>query len=219
MSPSKTAYYCFPTYSPGRAGSSTTSVEDYIRQTAYEAEYKDEHGRARTLLITKPIEDAQAALWLLRDPKPGDYGYIHSGTIERINDSNDLVLRRVLLLDSEIVLEARHAEGRTLSDLTRDLAAGRTRRQPPKLQGGRNRRGDARQRENALREIREMLNEGQDFHLADPHVRLELHREEAFRELRWRIVGFNTQQLVTQERWAPRRGRAQRFAPRHHRSR
>ncbi|XAL99916.1 hypothetical protein OT109_00745 [Phycisphaeraceae bacterium D3-23] len=187
--PYEDGYVCFPAYSRDRPSSTTTEVNDYIRRTAYEAEFKDELSRNRSIIISKPVEDAQAALWLLDDPQPGQYGYISTGAIESIVDGDEMILRSVLLLDGAMVTEARHEEGRTLSDRVRELAAGR------------NRRVDAAERQRAAREIREMLTEAQTYRFADRQAALERQREEDFRQLRWRIVGFNTERLVVEERW------------------
>ncbi|MEM9414799.1 MAG: hypothetical protein AAGA29_04885 [Planctomycetota bacterium] len=200
--PFEDGYVCFPDYSPDRPSSAATEVEDYIRETAYEAEFKDEHTRDRSIIITKPVEDAQAALWLLRDPQPGQYGYISTGAIERIIDRDEMILRSVLLLDGALVNADRRAENQTIHDRARELAEGRTRRQAPKQQGNRaDRRQDAAQRQRSIRQLRQILTEALAFRFADRQSALERQREEEFRQLRWRIVGYNTERLVIEERW------------------
>ncbi|MFI4861926.1 MAG: hypothetical protein ACIAXF_14740 [Phycisphaerales bacterium JB063] len=134
-------------------------------------------------------EDAQAALWLLDDPQPGSYGYISTGAIETIVDHDEMILRRVLLLDGAPVNQALREENQAINGRVVELAAGR------------NRRDDAAERRRAARDIRELLTEAMTYRFADRQAALDLQHTPGFRQLRWRIIGYSTDRLVVEERW------------------
>lgn len=196
-------FACFPDYEEGRGGNGEMSVEDYIRETAYEIEYEDENRRDHTLLVAKPREDAQAAMWLLRDPSPGDFGYIHSGLIREIVDGDELIVTHVGLVHWPTVYEARQADLQKVLAESFRLVTGRElpEEDKGKLQRGNDNRQDARQRTRSLSRLRPAMREAVNFRYADRAAAYERQKEEDFIALRWRIIGFNTENLTVGARW------------------
>lgn len=171
-------YVCFPTYNPAHGGSSLMSVEEYQRETAYEMEYQDEHSRDRSTLITKPIEEAHAALWSLSEPSIGVYGYIHSGKIDQIVSPNELILQYVHLIDGDRVRSEFAQELVGVRDLANELVTG-----------------------NARQAVNTLLRDAVGYRFADRFALIERQKDIVFKRMYWRIIGYNTENLVELERW------------------
>lgn len=191
--PFEDQYICFPTYSPDRPSSNTVSPEDYCRESAYAAEYLDARGRARELPIAKPIEEAQAALWLLRDPAVGQYGFIHSGRIMEIRNRREMIVRYVHLIDGAAMRDARRQEGNEFRRLARELITVPA-VSNAKYQG-------SRERERALAALNQVLEDAADYRFTDRVSATEIQKDRDFSSRSWRIVGYNTTDLVVDERW------------------
>jgi hypothetical protein len=177
-------FICFTSYDRTRPNSRGITARDYSRQSTREFTARDERGREVQRTFTKPQGEVDLITKALPDTAPGEYGFIHSGMIESIDGPDSMTLRDVWLIDPEKVRverdaareEFRRQYGRDVDDAFRDRRRGM----------GFMERFDAyraqldwqfEQRDRALRR------QGRQSHQT------------------WRVIGFDTRNLVTGQRW------------------
>lgn len=196
------AYVCFPTYDPDRPSSQTMTLEMYLRDSAYEGRYLDSHNRERTHTVVKPIEEAQAALWLLYHPSPGDYGYIQSGFVYEILNERELVLRAVKLLNGRTLQERRNQDSMETRRALRQLLANQTTPgEYRKSMTTASRSNSMQEGDRQLPNVSEFINEVVDYHFADRNAVIPFQHEEGFARRSWRVVGYNTDRIEAKARW------------------
>lgn len=182
-----------PGYDRRLPSSAGITPQAYQKENTLEQEYTDERGKERTRTLTKPDEDAVAAANALAEVAPGQYGYIHSGHIERIADDKTVELEDIWLLDAEAMSEekeklkeeARKRFAEDVEDSFRDAFRGR---------GGRREGGGVWRRRTA--EL-----ESIDWAFEDREAAASRQRGRAFSSYTWRIVGYKTTNLTADARW------------------
>lgn len=178
-------YYCFPGYDPERPSSHAMTAEEYIRHTAYEFIYRTQDSDNNRAVVTKPIEEAQAATLLIYDPLPGAYGFIHSGEIVHIEEQRSIDLKHVHLVDWDQLLAEKADRQAWVQDFVREhLPAGKR---------------DAEGR--LLDPLLESLRIARDFRFEDRQRAYEIQTDEQFAQLTWRIAGVSTDDCVAGQRW------------------
>ncbi len=194
-------YICFPTYSPDRQSSVEKSVETYIRETAYEVRYRDRQGRAQTFVISKPVEDAQAALWLLRDPHVGAYGYISCGYVSQIINERELILRFVRLIFGMEWSELRRQEMQEAREALRAMLISAPNRSRATQKSRTVAHPAARQRRDDLLSVSDVIGEALAYRFESRDEAIEYQQSEAFQSRHWHIIGFSTDNIVAEELW------------------
>ncbi|MEM1355515.1 MAG: hypothetical protein AAGH88_11590 [Planctomycetota bacterium] len=177
-------YYCFPNYDPDRPSSHPMTTEEYIRHTAYEFRYRSPERDNNVFVVTKSIEDAQAATSLIYIPKPGVYGYIHSGILDEIQES-EFKLTEVKLVDWDAI-EAKQPERQAWMNeqISACLPAG------------------FRDKGGVYREpLAESLIEANRFRMADRKYARRQQTRDWFAALSWRMIGFEIQGARQAQHW------------------
>lgn len=184
-------YYCFPNYSPDRPSSHPMTPEEYIRHTAYEITYRTLKSDDNRFVVTKPLEDAQAATILLLDPRPGAYGYIHSGLVVDNIQDGEIILTAVHLIDWEAVMAVNDAHIAWVSEQISNLLPRNLRDEQDRFRLS----------------LRESLFEANVFRKADRWIANHKQEENKFATREWRIFKFENGNSSIGRRW-PLEGQA-----------
>ncbi|XAL99917.1 hypothetical protein OT109_00750 [Phycisphaeraceae bacterium D3-23] len=185
-------FICVPGYDRRLPSSTGMTIDDYQEQSAWEQEYTDERGRDRTRTLVKPDAEAHAAVAILPAIEVGQYGYIHSGNIDQIEDDQTLVLNRVWFLDAE----AAKAEMQAMKE---DVVRGAVEDIGDAIRDrGRNER---RNRGDGIAQRRGAENDAIDWAYEDRTAAALRHMDREFVRYRWEIVGYRTDRLEEDARW------------------
>lgn len=185
-------FVCVPGYDRRLPSSAGISFDDYREQSAWDQEYTDERGREQTRRLVKPEEEAMAAVGSIPEVAVGQYGYIHSGNIERIVDDSTLILEDIWLLDAEAAEEEK-------KELKADVLAGIG----EDIEGAiRNRgRNERRNRGDGILRRRAAENESIDWAFEERTAAARRQRGRAFSRYAWEVVGYRTNRLAEDARW------------------
>lgn len=182
-------FICVTNYDPKMPSSTGQSLNAYREKNVLEQTYRDERGRDQVRKIAKPSEEAHAAVALLPEVEPGQYGYIHSGEIADIVDGKTLIMEDVWLVDEEAIEDDRDDKlDLVVEDVKEDIAEAIDR---------------AVRRRNAHELRRER---GEEFsalkwYFEDRDSAISRQREREFSRYEWQIVGFRTDRLAENKRW------------------
>ncbi|MEO0474613.1 MAG: hypothetical protein AAF085_01405 [Planctomycetota bacterium] len=184
------SYVCVPGYDRSKPSSVGQSISDYRKESAITQTYDDDRGRETSRKLTKPEEDAFAAVALIPEVEVGQYGYIHSGEIENIVDDKTVELEEIWLVDAAANREEKKETkeelwGEVLEDIEdaiRDRARGR---------GRRDRIAGRRMAEN----------EALDWGFEDREEAASRQRDRVFSSYTWVVKGFATGRLKEEARW------------------
>lgn len=181
-------FVCVPGYDRRNPSSVGQSLSDYRSESAWTQEYEDERGKEVSRKLTKPEEEAFAAVALIPEVKVGQYGYIHSGEIDEIIDDKTVELEDIWLVDASAVREEKRELkeelwGEVIEDI-RDAIEGRKK----------NRRGKIRDR-------REIENDAIDWGFEVREEAAGRQRESVFSNYTWVVQGFATGKLKEDARW------------------
>lgn len=181
-------FICVQGYDRNKPSSIGQSVSEYRSESVWVQTYEDERGKEQTRKLTKPEEDAFAAVALLPKVEVGQYGYIHSGQVDRIIDGSTVELKDIWLVDAEAIrTEKRELVeqlwGQVIEDIRDALRDNR-----------RNRRGD-------LRDRRLIENEAIDWGFEAREAAIERQRDSRFARYTWLVKGFSTDKLKADARW------------------
>ncbi len=185
-------YVCVPDYDKRLPSSVGLSEAEYKKQSVLKQEYKDERGKERTRTQTKPSEEVKAAVQMIPEVAVGQYGYIHSGNIERIVDDKTAELEDVWLLDAEAMQEDKKAfREKVMQGLMDDI-------EDALVDRGRSER---RNRGDGILERRRAENEAIEWAFADREAAADRQRGRAFARSTWRVIGYKTDRLTEDARW------------------
>ncbi|MFI4861580.1 MAG: hypothetical protein ACIAXF_12980 [Phycisphaerales bacterium JB063] len=181
-----------PGYDQRLPSSVGLSLDDYQEQSAWEQPYTDERGRERTRTLIKPEDEAYAAVALLPAIAVGQYGYIHSGNIDRIEDGQTLMLSRVWFLDAEAArAEKQEMKEAVLRGVVEDIGGAIRDR-------GRNER---RNRGDGIGRRRSAESDAIDWAFEDRTAAAQRQSDRSFARYRWQVVGYRTDRLEADARW------------------
>jgi len=186
------AYVCVPGYEKALPSSVGKSPRDYLRDSAWLQEYKDERGDEQKRKLVKSDDEAHAAVELLPEVAVGKYGYIHSGYIEKIVDEKTMFLKEIWLVDAQAVRDARDAY---MEEVFRGLAGDI---EKAVKDGGRKERhnlGDGI----LLRRAAER--DAVDWAYKERLEAASRQRDVVFSRYEWRIIGYRTDTLTAEARW------------------
>lgn len=181
-------YICVQGYDRSSPSSAGKSISDYRRESVWTQTYKDERGKEQSRKLTKPDEEAFAAVALIPEVAVGQYGYIHSGQISKIVDDATVELEDIWLVDAEAVREEKAELKKELwgeflkdvEDAIRDRGRGR--------RGGKH---DLRIREN----------EALDWGFEVREEAIDRQRGSVFDRYTWVVKGYATASLKEDARW------------------
>lgn len=181
-------FVCVPGYERSKPSSAGQSISDYRSESAWTQEYEDERGKTVSRKLTKPEEEAFAAVALIPEVKAGQYGYIHSGEIDSILDDKTVELDDIWLVDADTVREEKkklkeELWGEVIEDI-RDAIQGRKK----------NRKGNIRDR-------RETENDAIDWGYEVREEAMDRQRDTVFSRYTWVVKGFATGKLKEDARW------------------
>ena len=136
-----------PGYDRSKPSSAGQSLSEYRSKSVWNQEYEDEHGKDQSRKLTKPEEEAFAAVALIPEVAVGQYGYIHSGQIDEIIDSKTVALEDIWLLDADATRKERREMkeelwGEVIEDI-RDAIEGRKKKRKNKIRDRRMIENDA----------------------------------------------------------------------------
>lgn len=177
-----------PDYDRTKPSSTGQSLSEYRSKSAWTQEYKDEHGKDQSRKLTKPEEEAFAAVALIPEVKVGQYGYIHSGKIDEIVDDKTVELEDIWLVDAEAVREEKREMkeelwGEVIEDI-RDAIEGRKKR-----------------RKNDIRGRRELESDAIDWGFEVREEAADRQRDSVFSNYTWVVQGYATGNLKEDARW------------------
>lgn len=180
-------FICVPTYDRAKPSSTGQSASDYRTKSAWEQAYTDERGKETKRKLTKPEEDAFAAVALLPKVEVGQYGFVHSGFIKKIADDKTVELSEVWLVDSKAVQDEKRVLkeklfGKFLDDIEDAI------RDRGKRRGGRSSRRVAE-------------NQAIDWGFEEREAAARRQRESIYSRYTWVVKGFATSRLETDARW------------------
>jgi hypothetical protein len=183
-------YVCVPGFERSAPSSTGQSVSDYRKASAWEQSFTDERGRNQTRKLTKPEDDAFAAVALIPDIAVGQYGYIHSGQIEAIIDEKTLELEDVWLVDAEAVREEKQQLkeklwGQVLEDIEDAIR-------------------DRRKSKRSRRDRRMAENDAIDWGFKAREEAAARQRDAEYSRYTWVVEGFATGTLREDARWPSR---------------
>ena len=185
-------FICVPGYERSKPSSTGQSISDYRSSSTWTQTYDDERGKEVSRKLTKPEEEAFAAVALIPEVEVGQYGYIHSGKIDSIVDDKTVELENIWLVDAEAVREEKkklkeELWGEVLGDIEdaiRDRGRGRSR-------AGRGNIFDRRTIEN----------EAIDWGFEVREDAASRQRGSVFSGYTWVVKGFATGNLKEDARW------------------
>lgn len=181
-------FICVAGYDRRNPSSVGQSISQYRSTSTWTQTYEDERGKESSRKLTKPEDEAFAAVALIPEVKVGRYGYIHSGQIDEIVDDKTVELDDIWLVDAEAVrAEKREMKeelwGEVIDDI-RDALEGRRK----------GRRGNFRDR-------RMLENEAIDWGFEVREEVMARQREGVFSHYTWVVEGFATDRLEEDARW------------------
>ena len=183
-------FICVSGYDRSKPSSVGQSISDYRKESAITQTYDDERGRETSRTLTKPEEDAFAAVALIPEVKVGQYGYIHSGEIDAIVDSKTVELENIWLVDADAVREEKREmkeelRGEVLEDIEDAIRD----------------RGRGRGRGDRIVGRRMAENEAIDWGFEVREEAIERQRDSVFSRYTWVVKGFATGNLKEDARW------------------
>lgn len=185
-------FICVPGYERSKPSSTGQSVSEYRSKSTWTQTYDDDRGKEVSRKLTKPEEEAFAAVALIPEVEVGQYGYVHSGKIDNIVDDKTVELESIWLVDAEAVREEKKKLkedlwGEALKDIEdaiRDRGRGR----------GRGNRGNIFDR-------RTVENEALDWGFEVREEAIDRQRDSVFSRYTWVVKGFATGKLKEDARW------------------
>eukprot|EP00752_Nemacystus_decipiens_P015052 g13408.t1 len=180
-------FICVHGYNKRNPSSLGQSVSQYRSESTLTQAYTDERGRDASRKLTKPEEDAFAAVGLIPHVAVGQYGYIHSGLIESIVDDKTVELENIWLVDAEAVRDEKQKLkeelwGEVIEDI-RDAIEGR------------------RNRRDTIRDRREMENDAIDWGFKSREEAADRQRAQVYSRYKWVVKGYATGKLKEDARW------------------
>lgn len=185
-------YICVPGYAKSLPSSKGQTTRDYIKESVWLQEYTDERGDEQKRKLVKPDEEADAAVRALPEVAPGQYGYIHSGLIESIEDDKSLSLKEVWLVDSDAVEEAK---AERMEEVFKSLAEDIEKALRDGWRKEKRNRGDGILRRRAAEK------DAVDWAFKDREDAARRQRDRAFSRTTWKVVGYRTDNLTADARW------------------
>ncbi|MEM9108824.1 MAG: hypothetical protein AAGC72_02270 [Planctomycetota bacterium] len=183
----KDVFICVPTYDRSKPSSFGKSISEYRSETAWQQEFKDERGKEQKRKLTKPEEDAFAAVALIPDVEVGQYGYIRSGMVEKIIDDKTVELEDIWLVDADAVRDEKKEMkealwGQVLEDIEDAI-----------------RDRDRHRRSRTSRRMAE--NDALDWGFEAREEAASRQRDGVFSRYTWVVKGFSTRNLKEEARW------------------
>lgn len=185
-------FVCVPGFDRRLPSSLGVSFADYREQSVWDQEYTDERGREQTRRLVKPEEEAMAAVGSIPEVAVGQYGYIHSGNIQRIIDDSTLILEDIWLLDAAAAEEEKkELKAAVVTGIAEDVEG-----------AIRDRGRDARRnRGDGIIRRRAAENESIDWAFEERTDAARRQRGRAFSRFEWEVVGYRTNRLAEDARW------------------
>lgn len=176
-----------PGYERSKPSSIGQSISDYRSESQWTQTFEDDRGKETTRKLTKPEEEAFAAVALIPKVEVGQYGYIHSGEIDKIIDDKTLELQDIWLVDAEAVRsEKQNVRKELWGEVLEDIEDA--------IRNRRDRRANRTSRRLAE-------NEAVDWAYAVREAAAERQRDPAFSRYTWVVQGFATGKLKEDARW------------------
>lgn len=181
-------FICVPGYDRSKPSSAGQSLSEYRSKSTWTQTYDDEHGKEQSRKLTKPEEEAFAAVALIPQIKVGQYGYIHSGQIEKIIDDKTVELQDIWLVDAKAVREEKQKMkeelwGEVIEDI-RDAIEGKKKK-----------------RKSKIRDRREIESDAIDWGYKVREEAAERQRGIEFSRYTWVVQGYATGNLKEDARW------------------
>lgn len=185
-------FICVPSYDKRLPSSTGKTTREYQQDSAKEQEYTDDRGKERTRTLTKPDDEARAAVELLPQVAVGQYGTIHSGLVQTIADDKSLILEEIWLLDAQA---ARDAKQKLKDNLRENFAEDIEDAFRDRGRELRRNRGDG------ILRRRGAENESIDWGFEDRLSAADRQRDRVFTRYQWNVIGYRTEKLSEDERW------------------
>ena len=181
-------FICVDGYDRRNPSSVGQSVSQYRSESTWTQTYEDERGKEVSRKLTKPEEEAFAAVSLIPEVEVGKYGYIHSGQVETIVDGKTVELENIWLVDAEAMWEEKKEMkeelwGEVVDDI-RDAVEGLKKR-----------------RKDTIRDRRMLENEAIDWGFEVREEAAKRQRDGVFSRYTWVVQGFATDRLKEDARW------------------
>lgn len=188
------AFICVPGYERSKPSSVGQSISDYRSSSTWTQTYEDERGKEQSRKLTKPEEEAFAAVALIPEVEVGQYGYILSGEIEEIVDDKTVELGNIWLVDADAVREEKQELKKELwGEVLEDIEdAIRDRR---------------RNRRSKFHDRRLIENEAIDWGYEVREEAISRQRDRAFSSYTWVVKGYATGNLKEDARWPSARAK------------
>jgi len=181
-------FICVPGYERSKPSSVGQSISEYRSDSVWIQTYDDERGKEQSRKLTKPEEEAFAAVALIPEVAVGQYGYIHSGKIDEIIDDKTVELEDIWLVDAEAVREEKaqlkkELWGEVLKDVEDAI------------------RDRKRNRRSKFHDRRVLENEAIDWGFEVREEAMDRQRDGVFSRYTWRVEGYETASLKEDARW------------------
>lgn len=198
----KGEFYAFPDYSkdyPGTAIISSHRVTEKMYAAApalatLTQTYQDDNGIEKKRTLKKEQAEVEAAVKALPGTHPGDYGWIHSGRVERVEGADSAILRQVQLVDPEDLADRKQKVrdkliNQDVADYTAKVHANNSR---PRERGAGH---------GLIAQYAGTQREAYQWWFAERDRAAERQHDEAFQFTDWRVVGFKTNKMSVGSRW------------------
>ena len=183
-----------PSYDRSKPSSTGQSLSEYRSESVWTQTYEDELGRDQKRKLTKPEEEAFAAVALIPEVKVGQYGYIRSGNVKSIIDGKTVELENIWLVDADAVREEKREMkeelwGQVLEDIEDAI------------------RDRRRNRKRNIRDRRMAENDAIDWGFEVREEAIDRQRAMVYSRYTWVVKGYATDKLKEDARWPSAKAR------------